>query len=88
MSPDEANVRAERAKQLLNDEVLMEAFNATHEALISALNIAKTPEEAFKATVALQAYNLIKNCIQSHIETAKVIEFNTKRSFVDKVLGR
>jgi hypothetical protein len=67
---------------------LRSAFDATHEALISSLNIAKTPEEAFKATVALQAFNLIKGCIESHIETAKVIEFNSKRTFVDKILGR
>jgi hypothetical protein len=36
----------------------------------------KTPEEAFKAAIALQVFDLIKNALQSHIETAKVMEFN------------
>lgn len=88
MTPEEAKSRAERAQQLLDDEMLKEAFSATNEALVGALNVAKTPDEAFKATIALQTFNLIKGCIESHIQTAKVIEFNSKRTFVDRILGR
>lgn len=88
MNAEEAKFRAERAQQLLNDEMLKESFRATEEALVNAVAIAKTPEEAFKAAVAYQVFRLIKDSISSHIETAKVIEFNSKKTFVDRVLGR
>lgn len=88
MTPEEAKLRAEKARQLLGDEMLKEAFDATHAALLDAVALAKTPEESFKAAVAIQVHRLIRDCITSHIETAKVIEFNNKRTFVDRVLGR
>jgi hypothetical protein len=88
MSPEEATSRAERAKQLLQDPMLNEAFTATRDGLISALTIAKSPEEAYKAAIALQTFEVIKGCLESHIHTAKVVEFNTRKTFVEKILGR
>lgn len=88
MTPEEAKLRAEKARQLLNDPELKAAFDDTRDALISALNIAKSQDEAYKAAIALQTFELIKGCIESHIQTAKVIEFNSKKTFVDRVLGR
>lgn len=83
MNVEEAKAKAERAKQLLDDPLLKESFSLAHEALLQALRVAKTEQEAFKATVALQTYHLIKDSITTHIETGKVIEYN----FREKKLG-
>lgn len=85
MNPDEAKARAERAKQLLDDPLLKESFELAEAALLQALRVAKTPEEAFKATVALQTYHLIKDSISTHIETAKVIEYNFRPSLRERI---
>lgn len=53
-------------------------FADCHAALVGAVKMSKTPEEAHKAAIALQVFDLIKNALQSHIETAKVMEFNFK----------
>jgi molecular chaperone GrpE (heat shock protein) len=89
LSPEEASQRAAKAQQLLNDEMLKESFDNAEKALNQAVRSAKTPEEAFKAVIACQVFELIRNQISSHIETAKVIEFNFKnKSFIDRVVGR
>ena len=85
MNPDEAKQRAERAKQLLGDPLLKESFDLAHEALLQALRVAKTQEEAFKATVALQTYHLIKDSISTHIETGKIIEYNFKPTLRERI---
>jgi D-hexose-6-phosphate mutarotase len=85
MNPEEAKVRAERAKQLLDDPMLKASFDLAHEALLQALRVAKTPEEAFKATVALQTYHLIKDSISTHIETGKIIEYNFRPTLKERV---
>lgn len=85
MTPEEAKARAERAKQLLNDTMLKESFDLAHEALLQALRVAKTQEEAFKATVALQTYHLIKDSISTHIETGKIIEYNFKPTLRERI---
>ena len=85
MNPEEAKQRAERAKQLLGDPLLKESFDLAHEALLQALRVAKTQEEAFKATVALQTYHLIKDSISTHIETGKIIEYNFKPTLRERI---
>jgi predicted RNase H-like HicB family nuclease len=72
----EAQSRAEQARRLLSDPVLSSTYAECHSALVGAVKQSKTPEEAFKAAIALQVFDLIKNALQSHIETAKVMEFN------------
>ena len=85
MNPEEAQQRAERARQLLEDPLLRESFDLAHEALLQALRVAKTQEEAFKATVALQTYHLIKDSIKTHIETGKIISYNFKPTLRERV---
>jgi hypothetical protein len=85
LTPEEAAQKAERAKQLLEDSVLKESFDMAHTAILQALRVAKTPEEAFKATVALQTYHLIKDSISTHIETGKVIEYNFRPTLRERI---
>jgi hypothetical protein len=85
MNPEEAKSRAARAKRLLEDPMLMESFDLAHTAILQAIRVAKTPEEAFKATVALQTYHLIKDSISTHIETGKIIEYNFKPSLRERI---
>jgi D-hexose-6-phosphate mutarotase len=85
MNPEEAKERAAHAKQLLDDYLLKESFDLAEKALLQALRVAKSPDEAFKATVALQTYHLIKDSISTHIETAKVIEYNFKPTLRERI---
>jgi D-hexose-6-phosphate mutarotase len=85
MSPDEAKIKAERARQLLEDDLLKESFDLAHTAIQQALRIAKTPEESFKATIALQTFFLIKDSISTHIETGKIIEYNFKPTLRERI---
>jgi hypothetical protein len=85
MNPEEAKARAERAKQLLSDTLLKESFDLAHEAIIQAVRVAKTEQEAFKAAIALQTYHLIKDSISTHIETGKIIEYNFKPTLRERV---
>ena len=85
MNPEEAKARAEHAKQLLNDSLLKESFDLAYEAVQQALRVAKTPEESFKATIALQMYYLIKDSISTHIETGKIIEYNFRPSIKERL---
>ena len=85
MNPEEAKARAERAKQLLSDSLLKESFDLAYEAIQQALRVAKTPEESFKATIALQMYYLIKDSISTHIETGKIIEYNFRPSIKERL---
>ena len=85
MNPEEAKARAEHAQRLLKDALLKESFDLAHEALIQAIRVAKTQEEAFKAAVALQTFHLIKDSISTHIETGKIIEYNFKPTFKERI---
>jgi hypothetical protein len=90
MTPEEAKSRAERAKQILGDSLVKEAFSAAEEALNRAVRAAKTEPEAFKAAIACQVFDLIKGSIEGHITTAQIIEYNfkDKTSLLDRVMGR
>jgi len=85
MSPEQAQQRAERAKQLLDDPMLKEAFQASEDALNRAVRSAKSPEEAFKAAIACQVFDLIKGSIEGHITTAKIVEYNFKPSLRERI---
>jgi hypothetical protein len=89
LTPEEAKDRADRAKQLLADPLLRDSFDLAHEAIIQAVRVAKTESEAFKASIALQTYHLIKDSITTHIETGKIIEYNFRdRTLIDRLSGR
>jgi hypothetical protein len=85
LTPEEANARAERAKQLLEDTLLKESFHLAHEAIIQAIRVAKNEQEAFKAAIALQTYHLIKDSISTHIETGKIISYNFKPTLKERI---
>jgi hypothetical protein len=85
MTPEEAGAKAERAKQLMSDPVLSESFDLAHSAILQAIRVAKTEQEAFKAAVALQTYHLIKDSISTHIETGKIISYNFKPTLRERV---
>lgn len=85
MNAEEAKAKAERAKQLLDDPILKDAFDLAHQAIQQALRIAKSPEESFKATIALQTYFLIVDSLKTHIETGKIIEYNFKPSLRERI---
>jgi hypothetical protein len=85
MTPEDAEKKAGHAKQLLEDPLLKESFSLAHEALLQALRVAKTTDEAFKATVALQTFHLIKDSISTHIETGKIIQYNFKPTLRERV---
>ena len=86
MTPEEAKDRAVRAKQILDDGLVKEAFAAAEDALNRAVRAAKTEPEAFKAAIACQVFELIKGSIQGHIETAKIIEYNFKPSLRERIV--
>lgn len=83
MDTQEAKIRGERAKQLLEDPLLLETFAETEKALLAAAKLCKSDSEAHKAVIALQVFDLLKSQIRAHIETAKIVEFN----FREKKLG-
>ena len=85
MTPELANDRAERAKLLLNDSLLKEAFSASEDALNRAVRAAKTEQEAFKAAIACQVFDLIKGSIEGHIETAKIVSYNFKPTLRERI---
>jgi len=90
VTPEEAQARAERAKQILEDPLVKDAFLAAEEALNRSVRAAKTEKEAFKAAIACQVFDLIKGSIEGHITTAKIMEFNfkDKRGFLDLISSR
>ena len=85
MTPEEVRQRAERARQILEDPMVKEAFRATEEALNRAVRSAKTEGEAFKAAIACQVFDLIKGAIEGHIQTAKITEYNFRPTLRERI---
>jgi uncharacterized MAPEG superfamily protein len=85
LTPEEAKARADEAKILLANTMLKDAFNASEDALNRAVRAAKTEQEAFKAAIACQVFDLIKGSISGHIETAKIIEYNFKPTLRERI---
>lgn len=85
MTPEEAERKAERAKQLLNDPLIIETYQAVERALIQAAKSSKTPDEALKACIAMQVFDLLKNSIAAHIETDKIMKFNFRPTLKERV---
>jgi hypothetical protein len=85
LTPDEAKERAGQAKYLLDHPLLKETFANAEIALNQAVRTAKTPEEAFKAAIACQVFELLRGQIQAHIETGKIIEYNFKPTLRERI---
>jgi len=77
----EVRNRAAKARQLLED--LEPYFIDTEKSLLMAAKGTKTENEALRAVIALQVFDLIKNTIAARIADEKVVEFN----FKDKRFG-
>jgi len=75
--------RAERAKQILDDPLVIETFAEVEKALLRGAKNIKTPDEAYRGVLALQALDLVIASIRGYIESGKVIEHN----FRHKKLG-
>ena len=78
MTPEEAQARAERAKQLLADPLLKDSFAANVNAAIALCASAKDEKEAWRACMTLKAVMDATRSIASHVDTAKVVDFNRK----------
>lgn len=85
MNPDEAKSRAERAKQLLSDDLLTGSLAAITEAAIAACSQARDEKDAWRACMTLKACMDVARGLASHIETAKVIEFNQKPTLRERL---
>ena len=78
MSPEEAKQRAEHAKHILADALFKESLASITESAIAACSQAKDEKDAWRACMALKACMDVARGLASHMETAKVVEFNSK----------
>lgn len=85
MNQEEAKVRAERAKQLLGDELLMGSLASLTEAAIAACAQAKDEKESWRACMTLKACMDVARGLASHMETAKVVEFNQRPTLRERL---
>lgn len=85
MTPEEAKLRAERAKQLLGDDLLKGSLAALTEAAIAACSQAKDEKDAWRACMTLKACMDFARGLVSHMETAKVVEFNQRPSLRERL---
>lgn len=85
MNPEEAKARAEHAKQLLGDELLKGSLAAITEAAIAACAQAKDEKDAWRACMTLKACMDFARGLASHMETAKVVEFNQRPTFRERL---
>ena len=85
MNPEEANARAERAKQLLNDPVLKASLAANVDAALAACTQVRDEKEAWRACMTLKAAMDVTRAIASHIETAKVVEHNFRPGIKERL---
>ena len=85
MNLEDAQARAERARQLLDDELLKESFAANVNAAIAYCASAKDEQEAWRACMRLKAVMEATQSIAAHVETGKVVEFNQRKTFRDRL---
>jgi hypothetical protein len=89
MSPQEEVIRGERAKQLLADPLLNEAFEHCKTEVLDAWE--KTPARDVEAREWLwklyHATLKAENMLRGYVDTGKFADFNLKQSVKDKVLN-
>jgi hypothetical protein len=85
MNTEEAKARSERAKQLLSDELLKGSLASLTEAAISACAQAKDEKDAWRSCAALKACMDFARGLASHMETAKVVEFNQRPTIRERL---
>lgn len=84
LNPEEAKSRAARARQLLDDPLLKESLTANVNAAIAACASVKDEKEAWRACMTLKATMDTTKALASHVETAKIIEYNFKPTLKDR----
>ena len=91
MTPQEEIRRAERAKQLLEDSLLKEAFDAVEEALLQGMRNAAIVDEKLRLRL-LDRYEILhslKSVLNGYIETGKLaratLELEEKRSLFQRM---
>jgi len=77
---------AERAQQLWNDPIMQKIMTETENQLILAVKSSTTPEQAYKAAIALNVFGLILNSIGAMIDTGKMaaIQLEQKRKWYER----
>lgn len=89
MSPQEEVIRGERAKQLLADPLLTEAFKTCKQEVLLAWET--TPARDIEAREWLwklyHASIKAENMLRGYIDTGKMADFNLKQSVTDRVLN-
>ena len=85
MTPEEAKARAEHAKRLLEDQLLKASLAAVTEAAIAACAQAKDEKESWRACATLKACMDVTRSLASHMETAKVVEFNLRPTLRERI---
>jgi len=92
MTPQEEIQRAERARQILEDEVFREAFNQVNDALLGGMRNAGIVDEKLRLRL-LDRYELLHSlvgCLRSTMESGKLaraqLDFEEKQqSFREKI---
>ena len=79
--------QAERAAQLMADPIMKHILEETERVLILTVKNATTPEQAFKAAIALQTFSVIVNSMQAMVNTGKMasMELERRRSWFGKL---
>lgn len=85
MTPEEARERADRAKTLLTDPLLKDSLTANVNAAIAACASVKDEKEAWRACMTLKAAMECTKALATHLETAKIIEYNFKPSLRERI---
>lgn len=89
MSPQEEIIRGEKAKQLLADPLLSEAFSQCKKEVLEAWE--KTPARDIEGREWLwklyHASIKAENMLRGYIDTGKMADFNIKQSVKDRIFN-
>lgn len=79
--------QAERARQLMQDPIMQKILSETERQLILAIKSAQTPDQAFKASIALQVFSVIGNSMEAMVQSGRMaaIQLEEKRKWFDKL---
>jgi len=83
MTRDSQEFKTEKARQLLNDPILKEAFENVEKSIVSSLktaNLNGDPSQVdfvVELTRKLQTVQGVKRSLEKEIDNAKIKEFNT-----------
>lgn len=64
--------QAERAQQLMNDPIMKRILTETENQLVLAVKSSVTPDQAYKAAIAMQVFAIIRNSMNAMVETGKM----------------